>query len=120
LPFSHLEAPRVLHYEPGEQLPDHYDFIDPRLSDYEEQINSAGQRIMTFFIYLNDDYEAGETAFPKLGINHRGKRGEGLLLVNASKDGHADIRSLHADRAVEQGTKWLVSQFVRNRPVLAL
>ncbi len=120
LPFSHLEAPAVLHYDVGQQISDHYDFIDPSIPDYDEQISKTGQRIITFFVYLNDDYEAGETAFPRLGINHRGKRGEGLFLVNASKDGHADTRTLHAGRPVEQGTKWLVSQFIRNRPVLAL
>jgi prolyl 4-hydroxylase len=120
LPFSHLEAPVVLHYEVGQEISDHYDFIDPAEPDYEEQISQVGQRVITFFVYLNDDYEAGETAFPKLGINYRGRRGEGLFLVNASKDGHADTRTLHAGRPVEQGTKWLMSQFIRNRPVLAV
>jgi prolyl 4-hydroxylase len=119
LPFSHLEVPAVLHYDVGQQISDHYDFIDPATPDYDEQISKVGQRIITFFVYLNDDYEAGETAFPRLGINYRGRRGEGLFLVNASKDGHADTRTLHAGRPVEQGTKWLVSQFIRNRPVLA-
>ena len=53
------------------------------LPTYAEEIAQRGQRVVTFLVYLNDDYGGGETAFPRLGISHKGRRGEGLFFVNA-------------------------------------
>jgi len=118
LPITHLEAATVLHYETGQQISEHYDFIDPNVPDHDEQIRQAGQRVITFLVYLNDEYQGGETDFPRLGISHKGTRGEGIFFVNAGSDGRADIRTLHAGRPPLQGEKWIVSQFMRNRKFL--
>jgi prolyl 4-hydroxylase len=118
VPFRHFEPVTVLHYDEGEEITDHFDFVDPNLPTYEEEIAQRGQRVVTFLAYLNDDYGGGETAFPRLGINHKGRRGEGLFFVNALPDGGADVRMLHAGKTPLRGEKWIISQFVRNRPVL--
>ncbi|MEO8465031.1 MAG: hypothetical protein ABI640_06790 [Gammaproteobacteria bacterium] len=117
LPLRHFEAVTVLHYDEGEEITDHYDFIDPNLPSYAEEIAQQGERVVTFLVYLNDDYGHGETAFPRLGIEHKGTRGEGMYFVNAV-DGKADTRTLHAGRTPAGGEKWIISQFVRNRPLL--
>jgi prolyl 4-hydroxylase len=74
--------------------------------------------VVTFLIYLNDDYLGGETEFPRVGVSHKGRRGEGLFFVNALDDGAADLRTLHAGRSPASGAKWIVSQFMRDRPTL--
>lgn len=117
-PFRQLEAATVLHYDEGEEITAHYDFVDPQVPNYAEEIAERGQRIATFLIYLNDDYEGGETAFPRLGFSHKGRRGEGLFFVNALADGSPDERTLHEGKPPVRGEKWIVSQFVRNRAVL--
>ncbi len=117
VPLRHFEAVTVLHYDVGEEIADHYDFIDPNLPDYQQQIAQQGDRVVTFLVYLNDDYGAGQTAFPRLGIDHKGTRGEALYFVNA-QSGRADTRTLHAGRTPAGGEKWIISQFVRDRPVL--
>ena len=117
VPLTHFEAPAVLHYETGEQITPHFDFIDPRSPDYEKQVQVQGQRIFTFLIYLNDGYEGGETAFPELGFQHRGARREGLLFSNVDAHGNPDLRMLHAGQAPTRGEKWILSQFIRRRPV---
>ncbi len=116
VPFRYLEPANVLHYDVGEEITEHYDFIDPNVPNYEQEIAENGQRIVTFLVYLNDDYEGGETELPELGIIHKGKRGEGLFFVNAHENGEADIRTVHAGRPTRRGEKWIVSQFIRNRP----
>lgn len=116
-PVQHMEATAILNYKPGEQITNHYDFVDPDLPNHEEEIRENGQRVITFLVYLNDDYAGGETAFPDLGIEHKGGRGEGLYFVNALPDGSADTRTLHAGKPPVTGEKWIVSQFIRNRPV---
>jgi prolyl 4-hydroxylase len=114
LPFRNFEASSVLHYEVGQAIRNHFDFIDPESPNYEEQIRTQGQRVITFLLYLNDDYAGGETAFPELGISHKGKAGEGMFFVNALQDGSPDVRTLHAGQPPTRGEKWIVSQFIRN------
>ncbi|MBX5463368.1 MAG: 2OG-Fe(II) oxygenase [Steroidobacteraceae bacterium] len=112
-----MEAPSVLHYSPGEQIQNHYDFVDPKTTDdYAAEIARNGQRVITFLIYLNDDYDGGETAFPNLNLVHKGRRGEGLYFVNAFPDLSPDMRMVHAGRPTTRGEKWIVTQFIRSRP----
>ena len=117
VPLRHFEAVTVLHYDVGEEITEHYDFVDPNLPDYEQQIAQQGDRVVTFLVYLNDDYGQGQTAFPRVGINHKGTRGEAVYFVNAG-NGRADTRTLHAGRTPAGGEKWIISQFVRDRPLL--
>ncbi len=118
IPERHMEAPSVLHYAPGgEQISDHYDFVDPAsTTDYAGEIARNGQRIITFLIYLNDEYEGGETSFPTLGFSHRGGTGDGIYFVNALADLTPDLRMLHAGCPTTRGEKWIITQFVRSRP----
>lgn len=116
IPLSHMEAPAILHYSVGEEATDHFDFVNPNIPDYAHEIARNGQRVMTFLVYLNADYEGGETDFPKLGVRHKGRRGQGLFFVNAYSDMQPDLRMLHAGRAPTRGEKWIVSQFIRSRP----
>jgi prolyl 4-hydroxylase len=118
IPLRQFEAGTVLHYDEGEEITDHYDFVDPNLPKHAQEIAQRGQRIVTFLLYLNADYGGGETAFPRLGIEHKGQPGEGLFFVNALPDGSADVRTLHAGRTPRHGEKWIVSQFVRDRALL--
>jgi hypothetical protein len=113
-----MEAPSILHYAPGEEIRDHYDFVDPNISDdYPAEIARNGQRVVTFIVYLNDDYDGGETAFPRLGFEHKGRRGGGIYFVNALPDLSPDMRMLHAGRPTTRGEKWIVTQFIRDRPM---
>ncbi len=117
-PLHNMEATAILHYAVGEEITNHFDFVDPDIPNYEQEIARNGQRVMTFLIYLNDDYDRGETEFPKLGVTHKGRRGEGLYFINALDDGSPDLRTVHAGRPTANGEKWIVSQFIRNRRVL--
>jgi prolyl 4-hydroxylase len=117
IPMTQFEATAILHYNPGEQIMNHYDFVDTDLPDYAREINENGQRIITFLVYLNDGYTAGETVFPKLDICHKGEAGEGFFFTNALEDGRPDHRVLHAGAPPQAAEKWIVSQFIRNRPV---
>jgi prolyl 4-hydroxylase len=117
LPLTHFEAPAVLHYAVGEQITPHFDFIDPRVPDYEKQVAAQGQRIYTFLVYLNDAYAGGETGFPELGFEHRGSRREGLCFTNIDARGNPDLRMLHTGKPPTSGEKWIFSQFIRVRPV---
>lgn len=111
-PMQHFEAPMVLHYDVGQQITPHFDFIDANAPDYARQISEHGQRMVTFLLYLNDDYDGGETTFPDLGIVNRGHAGSGLYFINAHPDLSPDRRMRHTGSPPTRGEKWIVSQFI--------
>jgi prolyl 4-hydroxylase len=110
--IQHFEVPMILHYDVGQQITPHFDFIDANARDYAQQIQEQGQRMITFLLYLNNDYAGGETTFPELGIVHRGIAGDGLYFVNAHPDLSPDRRMLHTGSPPTAGEKWVVSQFI--------
>ncbi len=120
IPLQNMEGLSVLHYSPGEQITNHYDFVNPRMPNYQAEIEKRGQRIVTFLVYLNDDYEGGETDFPDLGLRYHGGKRAGLFFTNALPNGEPDLRMVHAGRPPQDKEKWLATQFIRNRAVLGI
>ena len=116
VPTSFLEAPQILHYETGEEFAAHRDYLDPGIPGQAADFARRGQRIVTFLIYLNAEFEGGETDFPLLALAYKGKAGDALYFGNVDPSGRADPRTLHAGLPPTRGEKWLFSQWVRDRP----
>ena len=117
-PVTMMEAFAVLNYRPGEEASEHHDYLDPAVAAYADDIARLGQRVATALVYLNDDYEGGETDFPELGIRHRGGKGDVLIFLSVDASGAPDPRTLHAGRPPTRGEKWVLSQFIRNKPLV--
>lgn len=115
LPLGNQEPANVLHYQPGEEYLPHHDFIT-RSELNEAEVRACGQRAVTVLVYLNDDYEAGETDFPELGLRFKARAGDALLFHNLTPEGEPDPRTLHAGRPPTRGEKWLYSKWIRQRP----
>ena len=113
LPVGAMEAPAILHYTPGQEFLPHYDFLDTNLPGPAQEVARAGQRVLTFLIVLSDDYEGGETEFPRLSKRWKGRKGNALFFWNVEPDGGVDRRTLHAGLPPTRGEKWLLSQWVR-------
>jgi prolyl 4-hydroxylase len=80
------------------------------------ELASRGQRIATFLVYLNDDYTGGETRFGRIGLSHRGARGDALLFANTDERGRPDEDTMHAGLSPATGEKWVFSQWIRSLP----
>lgn len=118
VPVAHQETTNILHYARGEQYIPHFDFFtEAEEAGFAHELRTIGQRICTFLIYLNDGYEGGETNFPRLDWRFKGKLGDALIFWNLSADGQRELLSLHAGLPVTKGEKWLLSKWVRQRPV---
>ena len=102
------EPLQVLRYSPGQEYRPHIDAI----ADVENQ------RVLTFLVYLNDDYAGGETEFVATGLKVRGTKGDGLLFRNADARGYPDPNAKHAGLPVTSGEKYLASRWIRARPML--
>jgi prolyl 4-hydroxylase len=114
-PPDRLESPQVLHYAPGEAFGRHHDFFDPKVAGFAPMLARHGQRVATFLIYLNGDFEGGETEFPRLSLTYKGQPGDALMFVNVDAAGAPDHRTLHAGLPPRSGEKWLFSQWIRDR-----
>ena len=115
LPVPGLEWTQVLHYDVGQTFDWHVDWLDPATPGYAADLAARGQRIATLLVFLNDDFEGGETAFEAGGLRHRGRKGDALLWANTLPDGSIDQRTRHAGLPPTKGEKWVLSQWLRGR-----
>ena len=115
LPVPGLEWTQVLHYAVGQTFDWHVDWLDPATPGHAPDLAARGQRIATCLVFLNDDFEGGETAFEAGGLRHRGRKGDVLLWAKTLPDGSIDRRPRHAGLPPTAGEKWVLSQWLRGR-----
>ncbi|MDZ7628107.1 MAG: 2OG-Fe(II) oxygenase [Parvularculaceae bacterium] len=108
LPDEQGEFLSVMRYRPGEEYRPHFDTVPPG-PDFDRN----GQRVKTALLYLNDDYDGGETAFLTPGLTVKGAAGDIVVFSNVTADGRLDGASRHAGLAVTAGEKWLASKWFR-------
>lgn len=119
VPVRAFEPAQLLRYEVGQEFVPHVDFLNPALAGYAEQLARQGQRIATFLIYLNEDFEGGETAFPAIGLKIRARTGDALFWANLDHNHNPDPQTLHAGLPPTSGEKWVFSQWICERPLMA-
>jgi len=115
LPLPVFEPAQIMHYSVGEEFRPHFDFLTDDAQGWAAQLARYGQRIATFLLYLNEDFEGGETDFPSAGISHRGAKGDAIFFANVDPSGAPDRMTLHAGRPPSSGEKWILSQWIRDR-----
>ncbi|MGH8177423.1 MAG: 2OG-Fe(II) oxygenase [Steroidobacter sp.] len=116
-PTTFFEVAKLLHYEPGQQFALHADFLQINTPELLREVAARGQRAATFLVYLNDDFEGGETDFPRIPFRFKGGRGDALLFSNIDPAGAPDYDTVHAGLPPTRGEKWLLSQWIRTRAV---
>lgn len=99
----HAEALYVMRYTPGQEYKPHHDAL----------AGLRNQREWTAIAYLNNDYDGGETVFPKLSISIRAEPGDVLIFRNIDGDGDPDPRMHHAGLPVTRGAKWIATRWIR-------
>lgn len=99
------EPLQVLRYRPGGEYKPHFDAIP----------SFANQRRATFLVWLNEDYEGGETFFPTPGLRLKGRAGDAILFRNTGADGRRDPAAAHAGLPVRRGEKLIASRWIRER-----
>ena len=112
---AHGEMLSILHYEPGERYEPHYDCLVDGQIGANEELARSGQRPATVLVYLNEDYEGGETRFCHADYEHTGNIGDALHFENILADGSIDEQSLHEGLEVTSGKKWIASMWIRDK-----
>jgi len=100
-PMKNTEHLQMLRYEPGQFYKTHHDQNSP----YD---SAAGPRIFTFFLYLSEVAEGGETYFPQLGLTVTPKPGSAIVWASVKDDDiyRDDPRTEHEAKSVVDGTKY--------------
>jgi len=116
VPIECHEPPNVISYEAGQEFKLHVDFIDPRVPEFQRELQDLGQRTATFVTYLNDDFDGAETHFPHVDLKLRGGTGDAILFLNVLANGEPDHGTAHFAPAPTRGRKWVLSQWIRSQP----
>jgi prolyl 4-hydroxylase len=74
----------------------------------------AGARALTFFLYLSDVEEGGETDFPSLNIRVTPSKGKALLWPNTLDHDtqEMDPRTFHQALPVKKGVKYAANAWI--------
>lgn len=100
-------------YQVGEEFVAHHDWHDPVRQ--HDRIQREGQRTWTFLMYLNDDFEGGQTEFPLMNLTVTPERGMLVLWNNLLVDGSVNETTLHASKPVTSGTKFMMTKWFKNK-----
>ena len=100
-------------YEIGQEYKYHNDYFWG--SDVDKYCNVSGQRTYTCMIYLNDNFEGGETDFWYLGIKINPKIGKAVFWKNSEGLGNENKGSLHAGSPVISGEKMIITKWFREK-----
>ncbi len=115
VPIENEEPPQLICYHVGGEYKVHHDYFHLGQDYTDEMMKMGGQRTHTFLIYLNDNFEGGETEFPKLDIKVTPEAGKALIWDNLREDGKPDRKSLHAGLPVISGQKYILVIWIRER-----
>lgn len=118
LKTEQMEPPQIFHYALGEEIKPHYDSLYDGEHPYGRDGTYQGDRLATFLMYLNDDYEGGELDFVKVGFTYKGETGDGIFFASM-REGKPDPKSLHGAHPVTKGEKYILSQWIHDRPFKA-
>jgi prolyl 4-hydroxylase len=123
LPLDRAEPLQVLRYGPGDEYVAHFDyFADTADHDVDAPpttVSLYGQRVATMICYLSEVEAGGATVFPEAGFEVRPLPGRAVYFTYLDADGAVDPMSLHGGAPVEEGEKWILTQWCRERPYRA-
>jgi prolyl 4-hydroxylase len=108
---NYSEDLQVVKYGVGGFFKPHFDACNGD-EKYCTRMNIGGPRYLTVLIYLNDDLEGGETAFPKIEKKVQPKKGRAVIFQNVDKNGHIIEQALHGGESVTKGFKWIANKWI--------
>jgi prolyl 4-hydroxylase len=115
IPVERQEALQVVRYKEGGHYQPHYDACFGDEEHCERMRSNLGPRRLTVLLYLNsspDDFEGGETVFPKLGHTVLPLKGNAAVFYNSDEKGVLLEQSLHGGNRVTRGEKWVCNKWV--------
>jgi hypothetical protein len=79
---------------------------------------TTADRSFAVSLNLNDDFEGGELEFPLVGQRFKGETGDALYFAHVNQSGGPERLSLHAGLPIVRGEKYVLSQWIHDRPLV--
>eukprot|EP01060_Flectonema_neradi_P027002 TRINITY_DN3663_c0_g1_i1.p1 TRINITY_DN3663_c0_g1~~TRINITY_DN3663_c0_g1_i1.p1 ORF type:complete len:521 (+),score=88.17 TRINITY_DN3663_c0_g1_i1:48-1565(+) len=131
---NQTEKLQILRYGPGQKYNSHHDYYsahgattkEEELEMWRNKWNNNWNRAVTFFIYLEDTEEGGETVLPRanggdpvwnmtdcsIGFRALPRKGAAMAFYDMRPDFSQDEYSLHGGCPVKKGLKWGAVQWL--------
>jgi len=109
------EQLQVVNYPKGGFFSPHYDACEGDDSYCSRMNGSDGPRLLTVLFYLNDNFEGGETVFPKINKSVKPEKGKAVIFKNVDENGVIITQALHGGEPIKSGEKWIANKWVRLR-----
>jgi prolyl 4-hydroxylase len=107
------ESMQVVKYDENGFYKPHFDACDQSTRTDCERMNlGQGHRLLTFIMYLNDDFDGGETYFPKLDYKIIPQTGKAAIFYNVEPNGNILQASMHGGLDVKNGEKWIANKWI--------
>lgn len=113
---AHGEPMQGQRYEIGQEFKAHTDYFEPSGQDFAKYCTVSGQRTWTVMLYLNEVEAGGATRFKAIDKIVQPETGKLLAWNNLRPDGTPNPSTLHHAMKVRAGTKYVVTQWFRERP----
>lgn len=112
----HGEPMQGQRYAVGQEFKAHTDYFEPSGQDFARYCAVSGQRTWTVMLYLNDVEAGGATRFKAIDKIVQPEAGKLLAWNNLRSDGTPNPSTLHHAMKVRAGTKYVITQWFRERP----
>ena len=110
------EALQGQRYAVGQEFKPHHDFFDTQQPYWLDQVTMGGQRTWSAMTFLNEPEAGGRTNYPTAGVMIAPKAGNLVIWNNMDEYGAPNSGSLHQGMPVEQGVKYVLTKWYRERP----
>ena len=104
-------------YQEGQAYENHADWFDKAHPGYEQSLGSQGQRTWTCLVYLNEDFDGGETLFTNIKRQIKPATGSACIWNNLQVNGEVNSATYHQGSAVKKGTKYILTAWFRAKPI---
>jgi prolyl 4-hydroxylase len=113
IPRENHEELQVAKYDIGGKFDRHHDYCDIDGNDnYCDKFNrNSGNRRSTLLVYLNDNFNGGETEFVQLGLKIKPEKGKAILFWNVDEKGGLYTQSEHCGNPVLNGEKIIATKW---------
>lgn len=119
LPIENQELLTIIRYKKGQHFKPHLDaFHDYNEFEIEELL--GGQRLKTYIICLQASSSGGETKFDKLNKTIKLEKNQCIYWSNVDENGNIYPESLHSGIDPEEGEKWILTCWIREKKYFAI
>lgn len=108
--ISHLERAQIQKYEDAQFVKSHVDYFNHLVNV------TTNDKLATLIVYLNDNFDDGETFFNDLGYKIKPKKGSALFFLY-NYDDITNKTTMHEALPVNNGTKYIITFWVREKPL---